>query len=77
MFHSFSPFQFYLRKILYPCYFSPVAFTPRKVIKHVTSGFDVCDVDLDMQISFLNAACTIHALGDAIFAAKWRIDVCS
>ena len=37
--HSFGPFQFYTRKNLYPRCFSPVAYTPRKVIRHTTSDF--------------------------------------
>ena len=37
-------------------YFSPVACTPRKVSRHMISNFDVCKVDVDMQMSFLNAA---------------------
>ena len=36
--------------------FAPVACIPRKAIRHVTSDSDVCEVDLDMQMSFLNAA---------------------
>ena len=56
MSHSFDPFQFYTRKILCPCYFSPVAFIPRKIIRHLTSDFDACEIDLDLQMSFLNAA---------------------
>ena len=27
---------------------------PEKVVRHMTSNFDVCDVDLDMEMSFLN-----------------------
>ena len=50
---SFDPFQLYTRKILYPRYFSGVACTPSKAIKHMTSDFEV---HLDMQMSFLNAA---------------------
>ena len=48
----FDPFQFYTSKILYPQYFSPVACTPRQVIRDMTSDFDICKVDLD---TFLNA----------------------
>ena len=33
-----------------------VACTPRKVIRNMTSGFDVGEVELDMQMRFLNAA---------------------
>ena len=42
----------------YPHYFhfSPTVCTPIKVIRHVTSDFDVCEVDLDMQVTFPNAA---------------------
>ena len=50
------PFQFYTRKILCPRYFSPVACTPRKVIRQTTSDFDAFEIDLDMQMVFLNAA---------------------
>ena len=57
---SFDPFQFYTRKILYPRYFSPVACIPRKVIRHMTSDFDVCEIDMKMQMSFLNAS-PLHA----------------
>ena len=56
MSHSFGPFQFYTRKNLYQRYFSTVDCTPGKVIRHMTFDFDVCEVDLDMQMSFLNAA---------------------
>ena len=31
-----------------------VTCTTGKVIRHMTSDFDVCEVDLDMQMSFLN-----------------------
>ena len=55
MSHSFGPFQFYLQKILYSCNFSPADCTPRKVIRHMTSDFDVCEIYLDMQTSSLNA----------------------
>ena len=41
---------------LYRRYFSLVACNARKGIRHMTSDFDVCEVDLDMQMSFLNAA---------------------
>ena len=53
--HSSGPFQFSTRKSLYPTYSSPVACTHRKVIRHMTSDFDVCEVDVNMQMSFLNA----------------------
>ena len=33
-----------------------VACTPRKVTKHVTSDFDLYEVDLDVQMNFLHAA---------------------
>ena len=60
MSQSFGPFQFYTRKILYPRFFffflfSPVVCYLRKVIRHMTSDFDVCEVDLNEQMSFLNA----------------------
>ena len=29
---------------------------PQKVIRHMASDFDVCEINLDMQMSFLNAA---------------------
>ena len=46
MLHSFrDPFQFYTRTILYPRYFSLVACTPGNVVRHMTSDFDVCEVD--------------------------------
>lgn len=54
--HSFDLFQFYLQKILYPRCSSPVAWTPRKLIRHITSDFDRCEIDLDMQMRCLNAA---------------------
>ena len=38
-----------------PMLFSPVACKPRKVIRH-TTYFDICKTNLDLQISFLNAA---------------------
>ena len=41
MWHSFNPFQFYMQKILYPRYSSPVACTSKKVIRHMTSDFDM------------------------------------
>ena len=53
---SFNPFQFYIRKILYPHYYSTVAYTLRKVIRHMTSDFNECEVDLDMQMNLLSAA---------------------
>ena len=56
MSHSFDLFQFYTWKILYPRYFSLVACIPRKVVRHMTSDIDVCEVDLGMQMNFLNAA---------------------
>ena len=34
---------------------SPVACTSRKVSRHVTSEFDVCEIDLDIHRSFVNA----------------------
>ena len=45
MSHSFGPFQFYTVKILYPRCFSPVVCTPEKVIRHMTSDFDVRESD--------------------------------
>ena len=36
--------------------FVPSLVSPRQVHSHVTSDFDVCEVDLDRQMSFLNAA---------------------
>ena len=56
MSHSFGPLQFQTRKILYPWYISLVACTVTKVIRHTTSDSDVCEVDLHMLMSFLNAA---------------------
>ena len=53
---SFGPVKFYTRRILYPRYFSSVARTPRKVTRRMTSDFDVCEADLGMQMSFVNAA---------------------
>ena len=42
-------------------FFSLVACTPRKVMRHMTSRFGICEIGLDMQIGFLNAApCTKH-----------------
>ena len=38
-------------KNLYPHYFSLVTCTPREFIRHMTSDFDLCKVDLDMQSS--------------------------
>ena len=35
---------------------SPVAFTPRKVIRHMTSDSEVWEIDLNTKMSFLNAA---------------------
>ena len=43
-------------KILHPRYGSPVACGREKVIRHMTSDVDVCEIDLDTQMSFLNAA---------------------
>lgn len=56
MSHSLDPFQFYTLKDLYLRYFSADACTHRKVIRHMTSDFDACEFDLDMQMSCLNAA---------------------
>ena len=72
MSHSFRPFQFFTRKILYPHYLSPVACTPRKVIRHVTSQFDVREVEMDMQTSRLNAApCRqVHRTADKTHRSK-------
>ena len=39
---------------------SPVACTFRKIIRHMTSDFDVCEIDLDMQMSFLHTAPRLH-----------------
>ena len=39
-----------------PRYLSPVACTPRQVHSCMTSNSDMCEVDLDMQMSFLNTA---------------------
>ena len=50
------PVRGYTRKILYTRYLSPVARTLRQVYSRVTSDSDVCEVDLDMQVSFLNTA---------------------
>ena len=47
-------FSFYMLKILHPHYFSPVPCAPRKVIIHMTSISDKPEVDLDMQMSFLD-----------------------
>ena len=44
------------KSVGYQRYFSSVAGTPGKVIRHMTPDFGVCEVDLDMQMSFLNAA---------------------
>ena len=60
--HSFDRLRFYTRKILCPRYFSPVAFNRRKVTRHVTPDFDICEVYLDMQMSFLNAAPLVYDL---------------
>ena len=38
--------------------FSPIACTPRRDIGHMSSDVDVCQMDLDMQMSFLNARTT-------------------
>ena len=56
MSHSSGEFQFQRRKILYRRYFCPVVCIAIKVTGHMTSDFDVYEVDQDMQISFLNAA---------------------
>lgn len=53
--HSIDPLQFYTWKSLYPHYFSLVDCTPREVIRHLTFNFDECQIDLGMQMSFLNA----------------------
>ena len=53
--HSFGPFQFHTRKFCSRA-ISPVACTPRKVIMHMTSDFEVREIDPGMQISFLNDA---------------------
>ena len=54
--HSFGSFQFYTQKSLCWRCFPPVAFTQRKVIKHMTSDFDICEIDVGMPMSCLNAA---------------------
>ena len=36
--------------------FFPSGLYPRKVISHTTPDFDVSEIDVDMQMSFLNAA---------------------
>ena len=48
---SFSRVKFCTHSI-----FSLVACTPREVVRHMTSGFNVCQIDLDMQMSFVNVA---------------------
>ena len=60
---SFGSFQLYSWKTLYKRYLSLVACTlpplpPSKFIVHsrMTCDSDVCEVDLDIQTSFLNAA---------------------
>ena len=55
MSHSFDPFRFYERKACTPLFFSG-RLHPQKGIRHMTSEFDECEVDLDMQMSFLKAA---------------------
>ena len=61
MSHSSGQFHIYMRKILYPGCFSQTACTPGKVIRHMTSNFDVCEIDLDIPMSLLNAMpCANH-----------------
>ena len=38
-----------------PTLFFPVACSPRKVIRYMISDFDVYEVDVNMQMNFLNA----------------------
>ena len=62
MSHSFDPFQCSTRKILYLRYFCPVTCIPRKVMRQMTSDSDVCEVYLNMQTSFLDAALSTMSL---------------
>ena len=50
-----------VRKILYPRCFSPVACTPRKVIRHMTSDFDVGEIRPGYAV-VLSKRCAIHTL---------------
>ena len=43
-------------------FFSGRLCTPRMVIRHMTSNCDVCNVDMDMQMSCQNAAPWVLAL---------------
>ena len=52
MYQSSGPNQFCTRKILYLRYLPPSA--PRQVITHMTSDFDLWEVDLDKQMRFRN-----------------------
>ena len=75
MSQSLSPFQFYTRKILYPRCFLAVACIPRTVIRHITSDFDVSELDLDMQMGILNAAPRETDLGCKEHAAFFIMDI--
>ena len=52
---------------------SPVACTPRKVIRHMTSDFDECEIDLDMQNNQLSNRCAMtHAKIPQLFHSRLR-----
>ena len=42
--------------------FSGALVPPSKVIRHMTSDFDGCEIDLDMQINELSKRCAIRVL---------------
>ena len=59
---------------------SPVACTFRKIIRHMTSDFDVCEIDLDMEMSFLSAASfveTFERRGEVNMGFIKRVDTIS
>ena len=66
MSHSSCPFQFYMWKILYPCYFSLTGrlYSQKDNWMH-DLRFYVRDVDLAVQTSFLNAAPWFYAASPA------------
>ena len=58
---------------LYPHCYSPDACTPKKVIRHVTSNCDVCDIDLDMQINQLSKCWVIAVFVSELIACFFSV----
>ena len=52
---DFHSLQFNTQKILYPRHLFMIARAPRQTASNATSESDLCEVVLDMQVSFLNA----------------------